>query len=337
MRLVTYRNRGDERAGAVVGDWVVDLERAAAVLDDPTGVATGVRGTLPATLRGLLQLEERGMSLASRLIAAVVGRLDADAEDLREAGVLLNLQEVRLAPPIPDPGKIICLGHNYRAHAEETGGRTPVAPELFAKYANTLIGHREPIQIPKVTDQVDYEAELAVVIGRRGHDIAAEDAQTYIAGYTILNDVSAREYQFMTTQWLAGKSFDTFGPVGPWIVTRDEVPDPHDLRITLSVDGDTLQDSHTGQMIFTIPATIAFVSQIMTLEPGDIISTGTPEGVGFVRKPPRFLRPGETVQVTIERVGTLENPVVAAAEGDGSSRQIAPQQAERSPRPAAAS
>ena len=296
MRLVTYRHRGSQRAGVLANELVVDLERA---------------GGLPPTLRGFLALGEQGRTAAERAVAEVERRLPDEEQRLLDQGVVFGAAEVRFAPPVPDPEKIICLGRNYRAHAEEAGMQLPEAPELFAKYANALCGHEDPIRIPRVTDRVDYEAELAVVVGRPGRYIEAAEALHHVAGYTCFHDVSARDFQMRTSQWLAGKGFDGFAPMGPWLVTRDEVVDPHALRISLRIGSEVLQDSNTSMMVFKIPELIASISRIMTLQPGDIIATGTPEGVGFTRQPPRFLRPGDQVVVSIEGVGELCNPVQA--------------------------
>jgi acylpyruvate hydrolase len=209
---------------------------------------------------------------------------------------------------------VICIGLNYRDHAAETHASIPEVPTVFSKYANTLIGDGEPIVIPRVTQQVDYEAELAFVIGRRARYITESDALRYVAGYTLFNDVTGRDYQFRTGQWTIGKTFDTFGPLGPALVTADEIPNPHALPIRLSINGEVLQDSNTSQLIFSIPALVAYLSQVMTLEPGDVVATGTPSGVGFVRQPPRFLHPHDRVRVEIEGLGVLENPVVAEGE-----------------------
>ena len=224
---------------------------------------------------------------------------------------ILDLAEVTLKAPIPCPGKIICIGLNYRDHAAERNRTVPDFPTVFSKYTNVVIGPGEAIVIPKVTDQVDYEAELAVVIGRRAKHVAETDALDYVAGYTPFNDVSARDYQQRTGQWTIGKTFDTFGPMGPALVTADEVPDPHNLNLSLHIGDEVLQSSNTRHLIFSINFLIACLSTIMTLEPGDLISTGTPAGVGVAREPKRFLRPGEVVEVEIEGLGTLSNPVVA--------------------------
>jgi 2-keto-4-pentenoate hydratase/2-oxohepta-3-ene-1,7-dioic acid hydratase in catechol pathway len=211
--------------------------------------------------------------------------------------------------PIDRPEKIVCVGLNYRDHAEEQGTELPEAPLLFAKWPNTLIGPGEPIVIPPITKQVDYEAELGVVIGRRVRGTSAENALEAVAGYLCLNDVSARDLQFSDGQWVRGKSLDTFCPVGPHFVSADDVPDPQALSIRALVNGDVLQDSNTSNMIFSVAEIVAHVSQAITLEPGDLIATGTPAGVGAFRDPPIWLEPGDEVTIEIESIGALTNPV----------------------------
>ncbi len=223
----------------------------------------------------------------------------------------IPLASVKLLAPIPRPRKLICIGLNYRAHAMETGSAIPDVPTVFNKFATAVVGPGANIVLPKVSKSPDYEAEFAFVIGKGGRHIAAEDWQDHIWGYTMVNDVSARDYQRATTQWLMGKTFDTFAPMGPWIVTADEIADPHNLNISLTISGETLQDSNTKDLIFKIPELIAFLSSVFTLEPGDIVSTGTPSGVGVARKPQRFLQPGDEVTVKVEGIGELTNPVVA--------------------------
>jgi acylpyruvate hydrolase len=220
---------------------------------------------------------------------------------------------VTLKAPIPRPGKIICLGLNYRDHAIESNLAIPTYPVVFAKFANVVIGPGEAIVLPKISQEVDYEAEFGVVIGQRGRAIAEADALSYVAGYLPFHDVSARDYQMRTSQWVIGKTFDTFGPMGPALTTTDEIPDPHNLNIQLSIGGEVLQSSNTRHLIFNVPQIIAHLSAVMTLEPGDLIATGTPSGVGAARTPKRFLKPGEVVRIEIERLGVLENPVVAEA------------------------
>ena len=211
--------------------------------------------------------------------------------------------------PIDRPEKVVCVGLNYRDHAEEQGTELPEAPLLFAKWPNTLIGPGEPIVIPPITKQVDYEAELGVVIGRRVRGTSAENALDAVAGYLCLNDVSARDLQFSDGQWVRGKSLDTFCPVGPHFVSADDVPDPQALSIRALVNGEVLQDSNTSNMIFSVAEIVAHVSQAITLEPGDLIATGTPAGVGAFRDPPIWLEPGDEVTIEIESIGALTNPV----------------------------
>ena len=213
--------------------------------------------------------------------------------------------------PFARPGKIVCVGLNYRDHAEESGMEIPKWPLLFAKWPSSLIGPGRPIVLPEQAKEVDYEAELGVVIGKRAHRVSVTDALDHVAGYVCANEVSARDIQFADGQWTRGKSFDTFGPVGP-IVPADEVPDPQALGIRCVLNGKVVQDSSTAQMIFTVAEVIAFISDGITLEAGDLILTGTPAGVGLGRKPPVYLADGDTVTIEIDQVGSLTNPVRAA-------------------------
>ncbi|MGB6945235.1 MAG: fumarylacetoacetate hydrolase family protein [Bryobacteraceae bacterium] len=226
---------------------------------------------------------------------------------------IFPLNSVKLMAPVPRPPKLICVGLNYRDHAAETRAEIPKVPTIFAKFSNVVIGPGEPIVLPKVTHKPDYEAEFMFVIGTGGRNIAAEDWQRHVFGYTVFNDVSARDLQTATSQWMMGKTPDTFGPMGPYLVSADEIADPHALDISLRIGGETLQHSNTRELIFKIPDLIAFLSSVVTLEPGDVVATGTPSGVGFVRKPPRYLQPGDEVIVTIEGIGELRNPVIAEA------------------------
>ena len=214
-----------------------------------------------------------------------------------------------MALPIDRPGKIICVGMNYRDHAAESGLEVPERPMLFAKWPNSLIGPGDPIVIPRGIEEVDYEAELGVVIGRRVRDVAASDALDAVAGYVCLNDVSSRREQFADGQWTRAKSFDTFTPVGPRLVPAGEIDDPQRLAIRCSVNGRTLQDSSTAEMVFSVAELVAYASEGITLEPGDLLATGTPFGVGFTREPPVFLGDGDEVTVEIEGLGKLTNPV----------------------------
>ena len=232
-----------------------------------------------------------------------------------EKGWLIKRSEAYWLAPVPRPGKLICIGLNYRDHAAESNMPIPERPVVFSKFATAVIGPGEPVVLPPTSMQVDYEAELAVVIGRRAKNVSAGRALDYVLGYTAFNDVSARDFQFADGQWQRGKSCDTFAPMGPKIVTSDAVPNPHKLAIKLTLNGQVMQDSNTDQSIFGVPELIEFLSQTITLEPGDVIATGTPPGVGFARKPPVFLHPGDEMEVDIEGVGKLNTPVIAAQEG----------------------
>jgi 2,4-didehydro-3-deoxy-L-rhamnonate hydrolase len=218
--------------------------------------------------------------------------------------------DVRLGPPVARPPKIICLGKNYPEHAKEGGFDMPEAPLLFCKTPNTLNGPYDPVLLPRSSDQIDWEVELAVVIGRAGKRIPASRAFDYVAGYTVMNDVSARRAQFAHSQWFRGKSFDTFAPLGPMLVTPDDIGDPQDLRLTAKVNGRLMQEGSTREMLFSIDTIIADVSQDITLAPGDVISTGTPAGVGIFRDPPVVLQAGDEVECWVEKIGALRNRIV---------------------------
>ncbi|MFL5805642.1 MAG: fumarylacetoacetate hydrolase family protein [Roseiflexaceae bacterium] len=290
MQLVTFIYDRAHRLGALVRrdgrDAVVDLNRADA--------------RLPSDMIAFLSGGDTSRALAKQVLAAPPPE------------AVLERASVRLAAPIPRPGKIICIGLNYRDHAAESNAPLPEFPVVFAKYANTVIGPGDAIVLPRVTEQVDYEGELGIVIGARVRDVPEDAALACVAGYLPVNDVSARDYQMRTSQWTIGKTFDTFAPMGPALVTADEVPDPHNLDLRVTIGGEVLQDSNTRHLIFSIPQLIAYLSSVMTLDPGDVIASGTPAGVGSARTPKRWLRAGETVCVEIERLGRLENPVVAS-------------------------
>jgi 2-keto-4-pentenoate hydratase/2-oxohepta-3-ene-1,7-dioic acid hydratase in catechol pathway len=225
-------------------------------------------------------------------------------------GLSYELADVTFLAPIPRPPKFICVGLNYSDHAREAGMEIPTVPTIFNKFTNVVIGPGASIVLPKVSKRPDYEAEFAFVIGAGGRNISASDALHHVFGYTIVNDVSARDYQMVTSQWLMGKTFDTFAPMGPWIVTRDEIADPHALDISLAIGGEILQHSNTRELVFGVPALIEYISSVVTLEPGDVVATGTPAGVGCARKPPRYLRAGDEVAIRIQGIGELRNPVV---------------------------
>ena len=291
MKLVTYKaGEQSERLGALTEHGVVDLQE--------TAHTAGITEDAFACMMSFLNAGEAAWQRARQLLAGPQPKV-------------LPLNSVRLRAPVPRPGKIIAVGLNYRDHAMESGAaQPPKVPILFAKFPNSISGPEDPIVIPG-DPHVDWEAELAVVIGREGKAIPAAKSGQYIAGYMPLNDVSARDWQFGDKQWVRGKSPDTFCPTGPCLTTPEEIPDVHALHICSRVNGAVMQDSSTSKLIFRIPTLIEFISAAITLEPGDIIATGTPEGVGAFRKPPIYLKPGDTVEIEIERLGILRNPVVA--------------------------
>lgn len=259
----------------------------------------------------VLAMPELDEDLSSLLVMDPdLDELRAPARELLAGGApTVPVSELHAAPAIPRPGKIVCIGLNYRDHAAEARLAIPDRPLLFSKFSTAVVGPGAAIRIPPTSTQVDYEAELAVVIGRRTKQVRVEDALGVVAGYTCLNDVSARDFQFSDKQWQRGKSCDTFAPMGPWLVTADAIGEAADLGIRLRLNGSTLQDSSTSQLIFGVRTLVAFLSETITLEPGDVIATGTPHGVGFARTPPVFMRAGDVVEVEIDGIGVLSNPV----------------------------
>jgi 2-keto-4-pentenoate hydratase/2-oxohepta-3-ene-1,7-dioic acid hydratase in catechol pathway len=284
MRLVTFQNEdGEFRPGVLEGESVIDL------------VATS--SAVPTTVRAILSEN-------------ALGRVAEIASDK----TAVRIAKPKLMAPIIDPPKIIGIGLNYRNHAIETGMEIPSEPIVFAKFTSSLIGPFAEIRLPAISSQIDYEVELVAVIGRRAKNVAEKDALQYVAGYTVGNDVSARDWQLKKPggQWLLGKSFDTFSVVGPALVTKDEVPAPHNLPISLRLNGETVQDSNTNQLIFGVDKLVAYLSQICSLEAGDLIFTGTPPGVGMARKPPIYLKPGDVCEAKIDSLGVLQNACVSA-------------------------
>jgi len=286
MRFVTFKRSGQSAVGIVVGEEIVDLHAIAPEL--PTSLKSLIASGIPA-------------DLAARASAA-------------PASARLPLAQTPLTVPIPDPGKLLCIGLNYHDHAEETGQAVPSYPPLFLRALSSVADPGAPMIVPKVSDQLDFEAELTVVIGKRCRHVSVEEALDYVFGYTCFNEGSVRDFQKHTSQWTSAKNFDQTAPLGPWIVTADEVPPgAKGLQVRTLLNGNVMQDANTDGMIFGVAEIISYVSQIMTLEPGDLIPTGTPAGVGMGRKPPVWLKPGDTVTIDIERVGQLTNPVVAEA------------------------
>lgn len=274
-------------------------------------------GELPANHTAWLDMDGPWFQKSRDAYESLGESLAHDSSALTQAadkGWLTKRSEAYWFAPVPRPGKVICIGLNYRDHAAESNMAIPEKPVVFSKFATAVIAPGEPVILPATSKQVDYEAELAVVIGRRAKNVSENRALDYVLGYTVFNDISARDFQFADGQWQRGKSCDTFAPMGPKIVTADAVPDPHKLSIKLRLNGRTMQDSNTDQLIFGVPELVAFLSETITLEPGDVIATGTPPGVGFARKPPVFLKAGDVMEVEIEGLGTLNTPVVAAEE-----------------------
>ena len=289
MRILRFSAEGSRpHLGVLTGDRIAF----------PIGNAVAESGDLVA----LLQQGAPGLDEFARLAHASTTTFDVGA--------------VNVLAPLPNPGNVVGVGLNYKSHQKELGVEEPTEPTIFAKFINTIIGPGETIQIPEAAPKrVDYEAELAVIIGRNARSVDASDALSYVAGYMVANDVSARDWQTKKPngQWVLGKSFDTFLPLGPALVTSDEVGDPGNLEVTCRVSGEVMQIGRTSEMLFGVAALIAYLSQVITLAPGDVILTGTPGGVGMVRTPPRYLRPGDVVETSVEHIGTLTNPVGEAS------------------------
>jgi 2-keto-4-pentenoate hydratase/2-oxohepta-3-ene-1,7-dioic acid hydratase in catechol pathway len=280
MRIVSYRVGG--------GSWRAGAERDGSVID----IAGEGNLSVKALLAG--------------------GKAALDAAATREKSSKPVSGNVEIGPVIPDPDKVICIGLNYRKHAEETGQPLPTVPTMFPKYRNSLIANGAQIVLPRNNPgNVDYENELTIVIGKSCKYVTEAEALEYVAGYTIMNDVSARDLQMQTSQWGAGKAVDTFAPLGPALVPASEIGNPQKLAIKTRLNGRVVQDSNTSDMVFSCAQIIAFLSNFMTLEPGDVIATGTPEGVGFKRQPPLFLKDGDIIELEIEKLGILQNPVVS--------------------------
>jgi 2-keto-4-pentenoate hydratase/2-oxohepta-3-ene-1,7-dioic acid hydratase in catechol pathway len=286
VKLVSFGDPGRERIGV--------LDRKTHIVD-----LAAVRPSWPTNWRGILE-------------AGFFEGTASAVEEARARGAIVPLGSTRLGAPIVQPSKIIAIGLNYRKHALEQGKEPPKVPLLFAKAPSCLVGPNDPIVLPDPTleDRVDAEAELCVVIGRRARNVSRQEADSYILGYTIMNDVSGRRAQYSDKQWFRGKSFDTFAPCGPWIVTRDELPNPSGLALRAIWNDVTMQEGATDDLIFDVPYLIEYASATMTLEPGDLISTGTPSGVGVFRDPPVFLKSGDTVRIDLEGIGSLINPVI---------------------------
>jgi len=293
MKLVRYRDNKGEKYGALIGDRIICLPKLAKLTNEK----------LPKRLEKFVTLDANGIERIEKLIEK------ANESNIKHASSLIN--ETTLLAPITFPPKIICLGLNYRDHAAEQNAPIPDEPIIFLKPHTTIIGPKEKIVKPSFVSQLDYEAELAVVIGKKAKNVSISEAKSYVFGYTIMNDVSARDIQFKDKQWTRGKSFDTFAPIGPSITTVNQLEDTDNLAIHTWVNGELRQNSTTKNMVFNVSEIIRHLSRVMTLEPCDIIATGTPAGVGFAMKPqPKFLQAGDVVKVNIEKIGVLENTVI---------------------------
>jgi 2-keto-4-pentenoate hydratase/2-oxohepta-3-ene-1,7-dioic acid hydratase in catechol pathway len=298
MRFVSYGTEWNMRCGIQLGSTIYDASAVA----HAAGLSLDYKSTDWTKTKEVIAIDDRALR--------VLGTTAKGIKETRiNAGITLAPNNARLGPPIPDPEKIICLGLNYRDHAEEASLALPEVPMLFAKFRNSLIGAFDSIELPYANEKVDYEAELAVVIGRQAKCVAEAEALEYVFGAMAMNDVSARDVQLATSQWTAGKAIDTFAPCGPAIVSRDELGDMQNLAIKTRVNGRLVQDGSTANMIFGVSYIVSYLSQLMTLEPGDIIATGTPAGVGFKRQPQVLLKNGDVVEIEIEKIGRLANPV----------------------------
>ncbi|HKP10881.1 MAG TPA: fumarylacetoacetate hydrolase family protein [Blastocatellia bacterium] len=310
MKLLSMKIGGANHAGVVIGDEVLDVT---AYIDSRGGARPREQPEPNPRLEDALDLFRYDVGALGEIVSRLEIHPD-EAEACRQSGELLPLDAIKLNPPVLAPGKILAVGLNYAAHAAEQNIKPPETPLVFSKNVTALTAPNEPIQLPRASDNIDYEAELAFVIGREAKGVSADRALDYIAGYMIMNDVTARDLQAREKQWVRAKGLDTFAPCGPWLVTPDEVGDPHALDIELRVNGELRQQSNTSDLIFKIPQLVEFITQDLTLRPGDIISTGTPSGVGVFMDPPVYLKDGDEVEIKLAGVGELRNTVKARAE-----------------------
>lgn len=314
MKLVTFSRNGFTRIGAVYpNNEVVDLNYAYQALLESEGKLRSeqiAEAFVPASMEEFLQGGNESLSIAKKAADFALNNRNSFKHPLVHA-----FEDVKIEAPVTKPGKIICVGHNYREHIAEMGRELPKFPVVFAKFANTIIGCQDDIPFFPVSEQLDYEAEFAFVIGQRARNVSREDALDYVAGYTIANDVTYRDIQRRTLQWLQGKTVEGSLPLGPWLVTGDEVQDPSGLGVRLTVNGEERQKTNTANFVFDVKYLVEFLSNLVTLEPGDLILTGTPGGVGFARDPQVFLKDGDVVKVEIDKIGALENRVTRVQEG----------------------
>jgi acylpyruvate hydrolase len=309
MRFIRYLSKGKERPGLLLDDSVIDLQRAFLARQRFLG-KTG-ESRFPYKPGQMFCAGEDAWKAARLALDFILERKAAGLEVPYGKQVFLAMDEVYFLPPVSRPGKLVCAGLNYPGLGEGHARPAPQYPVLFHKAASALTGHNQPILIPRISKQIEYEGELTVVIGKRGKYIPREEAPAHIAGYTIANDVGARDIQQRTSQWASGKMFDTFCPLGPALVTRDEVPDPNALRILTTLNHKVVQDGNTGEMLFDVCFLVSYISTLATLEPGDMILTGSPKRAGDRPDPRIFMQRGDTISIQIEKLGRLSNPVVA--------------------------
>lgn len=311
MKLITFTIAGSTRIGAVTNENVVDLNAAYEALQDSQGKIRAkqiAEAYVPNDMTGFLQGGKESMQYANEAIHFAL-----ENKEYKGRTLVFAKKDVKVGAPVPEPGKMICVGHNYREHILEMGRQIPEFPVVFAKFSNTVIGPEDDIPFFPISEQLDYEAEFAFVIGKRARNVSQEEALDYVAGYTIVNDVTYRDIQRRTIQWLQGKSVDGTAPMGPWLVTTDELTNPSGLEVVLTVNGEERQHTNTANLVFSVQYLVEFLSNLMTLEPGDVILTGTPGGVGVAMDPPSFLKDGDVVSISIDGVGVLENKVQKAA------------------------
>jgi len=309
MKLINFTVAGHTRAGAIVDDKVIDLNYAYQAQLKAEGkyrYEEIAHAFVPNNTDELYQGGKESLQLAQNAIDFIL----ANPESF-DKQVIYNREEVKVEAPVGRPGKIICVGHNFRKHIQEMGRELPSHPVIFAKFANTILGPDDAIPFYPISEQLDYEAEFTFVIGKQARNVAEEDALDYVAGYTITNDVTYRDIQRRTLQWLQGKTVDGSAPMGPYLVTADEIGDPSGLSMVLKVNGEVRQSTNTDDFVFNVPKLVSFLSGLMTLEPGDVVLTGTPGGVGVAMNPPQFLKDGDIVTIEVDKIGSLENKVKA--------------------------
>ncbi|MFV2047185.1 fumarylacetoacetate hydrolase family protein [Metabacillus sp. YM-086] len=312
MKLVSFTKDGISRIGAIENENVIDLNAAYCSLLESEGKVRAEKiaeAFVPGEMTEFLQGGSESIEEAKKAAAYAINNVEVKGRKL-----VYSVSDVKIEAPVPAPGKMICVGHNYREHILEMKRELPPHPVVFAKFANTVVGPQDDIPFHPISEQLDYEAEFAFVIGQRARNVSQDDALKYVAGYTIVNDVTYRDLQRRTLQWLQGKAVDGSAPMGPWLVTADEITNPSGLDIVLTVNGEERQRSNTANLVFSVPYLVEFLSNIMTLEPGDIILTGTPGGVGVARDPQVFLKDGDVVRIEVDQVGVLENKVKQTAE-----------------------